>query len=165
MTDEMLSLVRESQRNAGVENVELFKGEIEQIPLPDNSFDVVVSNCGMNLSGSRRRVLAEAFRVLKPGGRFAVSDVVVRGAVPNSIRRDVELWLGCVAGALEEDEYRTKLARAGFDAVDVEPTRIYCVEDAREFLTSKALDVDTLAPKAEGKFMSAFVRARKPATA
>jgi arsenite methyltransferase len=165
MTDEMLALARENQRKAGVENVEFLKGEIEHIPLPDNSVDVIVSNCVINLSGDKDRVLTEAFRVLKPGGRFAVSDVVVRGAVPHSIRRNVELWIGCVAGALEEDEYRAKLARAGFDAIDVEPTRIYRVEDAREFLTSRGLDVDALAPQAEGKFMSAFVRARKPATA
>ena len=165
MTDEMLALAWENQRKAGMENVEFLKGEIEHIPLLDNAVDVIISNCVLNLSSDKDRVLTEAFRVLKPGGRLAVSDVVVRGAVPTSIRRNVELWIGCVAGVLEEDEYRTKLARAGFDAIDVEPTRIYRIEDAREFLTSRGLDVDTLAAQTEGKFISAFVRARKPVTA
>lgn len=162
MTEEMLALARENQRKAGVDNVEFLQGEIEQIPLPDNSIDVIISNCVINLSGDKGRVLAEAFRVLKPGGRFAVSDVVVRGEVPAPIRRDIELWIGCVAGALEEQEYRTKLAQAGFQEIDVEPTRIYRVEDAREMLTASGIDVDAIAPLVEGKFMSAFVRARKP---
>jgi len=165
MTDEMLALARENQRKAGVENVEFLKGEIEHIPLPDNSVDVIISNCVINLSADKDRVLTEAFRVLKPGGRFAVSDVVVRGEVPAAIRRDVERWIGCVAGALEEQEYRTKLARVGFTDIDLEPTRIYRIEEAREFLTGRNIDVDTIAPQVEGKFMSAFVRARKPVTA
>jgi len=165
MTDEMLALARENQRKAGVENVEFLKGEIEQIPLPDNLVDVIISNCVINLSGDKDRVLAEAFRVLRPGGRFAVSDVVVRGEVPPPIRRNVELWIGCVAGALGEEEYRRKLANVGFAEIDVEPTRIYRIEDAREFLSAKGLDVDVLAPQIEGQFMSAFVRARKPAAA
>jgi SAM-dependent methyltransferase len=162
MTEEMLALARENQRKAGVENVEFLKGEIEQIPLPDNSVDVIISNCVINLSGDKDQVLAEAFRVLKPGGRFAVSDVLVRGTVPTAIRRNVELWIGCVAGALEEDEYRAKLARAGFTGIDLEPTRIYRVEDARESLTQSGVDVDAIAPHVEDKFMSACVRARKP---
>ena len=162
MTEEMLALARENQRKAGVENVEFLQGEIEQIPLPDNSIDVIISNCVINLSGDKDRVLSEAFRVLKPGGRFAVSDVVVRGEVPAPIRRDIELWIGCVAGALEEQEYRIKLAQAGFQEIDVEPTRIYRVEDAREMLAASGIDVDAIAPLVEGKFMSAFVRARKP---
>jgi ubiquinone/menaquinone biosynthesis C-methylase UbiE len=162
MTDEMLALARENQRKAGVENVEFLKGEIEQIPLPDASVDVIISNCVINLSADKDRVLAEAFRVLKPGGRFAVSDVVVRGEVPAPIRRSVELWIGCVAGALEEDEYRAKLGKAGFEAVEVEPTRIYRVEDARDFLAGAGVDADAIAPQVDGKFMSAFVRARKP---
>jgi SAM-dependent methyltransferase len=161
MTDEMLALARQNQRTAGVGNVEFLKGEIESIPLPDGSVDVVISNCVINLSADKDRVLAEAFRVLKPGGRFAVSDVVVRGAVPPAIRRSVELWIGCVAGALEEREYREKLARAGFEAIDVEPTRVYRVEDAREFLAGSGVD-GALAAEVDGKFMSAFVRARKP---
>ena len=161
MTDEMLALARQNQRKAGVGNVEFLKGEIESIPLPDGSVDVVISNCVINLSADKDRVLAEAFRVLKPGGRFAVSDVVVRGAVPPAIRRSVELWIGCVAGALEEREYREKLARAGFEAIDVEPTRVYRVEDAREFLAGSGIDA-ALAADGDGKFMSAFVRARKP---
>jgi ubiquinone/menaquinone biosynthesis C-methylase UbiE len=164
MTEEMLALARENQRKAGVDNVEFLQGEIEQIPLPDHSVDVVISNCVINLSSDKDRVLSEAFRVLKPGGRFAVSDVVVRGEVPAAIRRDVELWIGCVAGALEEQEYRAKLARAGFTEIDLEPTRIYRIEEAREFLTGRNIDVDTIAPQVEGKFMSAFVRARKPVT-
>jgi SAM-dependent methyltransferase len=162
MTDEMLALARENQRKAGVENVEFLKGEIEAIPLPDNSVDVIISNCVINLSGDKDRVLAEAYRVLKPGGRFAVSDVVVRGEVPAQIRRSVELWIGCVAGALEEREYRDKLAKAGFENVDVEPTRVYRVEDARDFLAGSGIDAATIAPQVDGKFMSAFVRARKP---
>ena len=165
MTDEMLALARQNQRKAGVENVEFLKGEIEQIPLPDDSVDVIISNCVINLSGDKDRVLAEAFRVLKPGGRFAVSDVVVRGEVPPVIRRSVELWIGCVAGALEESEYRAKLAKAGFVAIDVEPTRVYRAEDARDFLAGAGLDAEAIAPEVEGKFMSAFVRARKPVTA
>jgi len=163
MTDEMLALARENQRKAGVENVEFLKGEIEQIPLPDNSVDVIISNCVINLSADKDRVLAEAFRVLKPAGRFAVSDVVVRGEVPTPIRRGVELWIGCVAGALEEDEYRAKLAKAGFEHISLEPTRVYQVEDAREFLANKDIDIKAFAAQVEGKFMSAFVRARKPA--
>ncbi len=162
MTDEMLALARENQRKAGTENVEFLKGEMEAIPLPDASVDVVISNCVINLSADKDRVLAEAFRVLKPGGRFAVSDVVVRGEVPAAIRRSVELWIGCVAGALEETEYREKLAKAGFEAIDLEPTRVYRVEDAREFLAGAGLDADAIAPQVDGKFMSAFVRARKP---
>jgi arsenite methyltransferase len=162
MTDEMLQLARENQRKAGVENVEFLKGEIESIPLPDNSVDVIISNCVINLSADKDRVLAEAFRVLKPAGRLAVSDVVVRGAVPAAIRRNVELWIGCVAGALEQDDYRSKLVRAGFEAIDIEPTRIYRSEDAREFLRGVGVDVDAIAAEVDGKFMSAFVRARKP---
>src|SRR5262245_52189264 len=164
MTEEMLALARENQCNAGVENVEFLQGEIEQIPLPDHSVDVIISNCVINLSGDKDQVLTEAFRVLKPGGRFAVSDVIVRGAVPPAIRRNVELWIGCVAGALEEEEYRTKLSRAGFVDIELEPTRIYRVEDARESLTQRDVDVDAIAAQVEGKFMSAFVRARKPLT-
>jgi arsenite methyltransferase len=162
MTDEMLALARENQRKAGLPNVEFLKGEIEDIPLPDNSVDVIISNCVINLSADKDRVLREAFRVLKPGGRLAVSDVVVRGEVPAPIRRSVELWIGCVAGALEESEYRIKLAAAGFEAIDIEPTRVYKPEDARQFLTGKGIDTEAIAPLVEGKFMSAFVRARKP---
>jgi len=162
MTDEMLALARENQRKAGVQNVEFLKGEIEQIPLPDNTVDVIISNCVINLSADKDRVLAEAFRVLKPGGRFAVSDVVVRGEIPAVIRRSVELWIGCVAGALEEQEYRDKLGKAGFESIDVEPTRVYRVEDAREFLAKSGMDADAIAPQVDGKFMSAFIRARKP---
>ena len=165
MTDEMLALARENQRKAGVPNVEFLKGEIEAIPLPDASVDVIVSNCVINLSADKDRVLAEAFRVLKPGGRFAVSDIVVRGEVPPAIRRSVELWIGCVAGALEEQEYRDKLAKAGFEAIDVEPTRVYRAEDARDFLAGAGLDPAAIAPAVDGKFMSAFVRARKPGRA
>lgn len=164
MTDDMLALARENQRKAGIANVEFLKGEIENIPLPDNAVDVIISNCVINLSADKDRVLAEAFRVLKPGGRFAVSDVVVRGEVPSAIRRNVELWIGCVAGALEEEEYRTKLAQAGFADINLEPTRVYRVADAREFLVGTGIDADTIAPLVDGKFMSAFVRARKPAT-
>jgi arsenite methyltransferase len=162
MTDEMLALARENQRKSGVRNVEFLKGEIEHIPLPDNSVDVIISNCVINLSADKDRVLAEAFRVLKPGGRFAVSDVVVRGEVPAEVRKSVELWIGCVAGALEETEYQGKLAAAGFDEIGVEPTRVYRVEEARDFLAGAGLDVDAIAPLIDGKFMSAFVRARKP---
>jgi SAM-dependent methyltransferase len=162
MTDEMLALARENQRKAGIENVEFLKGEIENIPLPNNSVDVIISNCVINLSGDKDRVLCEAFRVLKPGGRFAVSDVVTRGEVPAQIRHDLLLWVGCIAGALTDAEYSEKLVRAGFEAVGIEPTRIYNVEDAREFLTGKGIDVDALAPQVDGKFMAAFVRAMKP---
>jgi len=163
MTEEMLALARENQRKAGVDNVEFLRGEIEAIPLPDDSVDVIISNCVINLSADKDRVFAEALRVLRPGGRFAVSDVVVRGDVPPQIRRSIELWIGCVAGALEEDEYRAKLAKAGFEAIDLEPTRIYRVEDARELLAGAGIDAETIASQVEGKFMSAFIRARKPA--
>src|SRR2546428_7282320 len=162
MTDEMLALARENQRRAGVENVEFLRGEIEAIPLPDNSVDVIISNCVINLSADKDRVFAEAFRVLKPGGRFAVSDVVVRGEVPAEIRRSVELWIGCVAGALQDSDYRAKLAKAGFEGIDLEPTRIYRMEDARDFLAGAGLDAEAIAPHVDEKFMSAFVRARKP---
>ena len=162
MTDEMLALARENQRKAGVENVEFLKGEIENIPLPDNSVDVVISNCVINLSADKGRVLHEAFRVLKPGGRFAVSDVVTRGDVPAEVRHSMLLWVGCIAGALEESEYTRTLAKAGFDSIDVEPTRIYNIDDARQFLTGQGIDVDAIAPQVEGKFMSAFIRAVKP---
>jgi arsenite methyltransferase len=162
MTDDMLALARENQKKAGAENVEFLKGEIEAIPLPDNSVDVIISNCVINLSGDKDKVFSEAIRVLKPGGRFAVSDVVTRGAIPEPIRRDMLLWAGCVAGALDEDDYRAKLASAGFEAIGIEPTRVYDLEDAREFLASERIDVDAIAPQVEGKFMSAFVRAKKP---
>src|SRR2546429_2220239 len=162
MTDEMLALARENQKKAGVENAEFLKGAIENVPLPDNSVDVIISNCVINLSGDKDRVISEAFRVLKPGGQLAVSDVVVRGEVPPAIRKSVELWIGCVAGALEEQEYREKLTKAGFGAIDLEPTRIYRVEDAREFLAGAGLDGDAIASEVDGKFMSAFVRAQKP---
>ncbi|MGO8735806.1 MAG: arsenite methyltransferase [Terriglobia bacterium] len=162
MTDEMLALARENQRKSGVENVEFLRGEIENIPLPDNSVDVIISNCVINLSADKDRVLREAFRVLKPGGRFAVSDIVVRGEVPREIRRSVELWVGCMAGALEEKEYLAKLAGAGFETVSVEATRVYHVADARELLASKGIDVDAIAPLVDEKFISAFVRAKKP---
>jgi arsenite methyltransferase len=162
MTDEMLALARENQRKAGVENAEFLKGEIERIPLPDDSVDVVISNCVINLSGDKDRVLREAFRVLKPGGRLAVSDVVVRGEVPEDVRQNMLLWVGCIAGALEEYEYVAKLARAGFDGIDIEATRVYNIEDARTFLRGQGVDVDTIAPQVEGKFMSAFIRAVKP---
>jgi len=164
MTDEMLALARENQRKAGVENVEFLKGEIEHIPLPDNSVDVVISNCVINLSGDKDRVLREAFRVLKPGGRFAVSDVVTRGAVPAEVRQNMLLWVGCIAGALEDYQYVAKLAKAGFDDIDVEPTRVYSIEDARTFLSGQGVDVDAMAPAVEGKFLSAFIRATKPAS-
>jgi arsenite methyltransferase len=162
MTDEMLALANENRRKAGVENVEFLKGEIEHIPLPDNSVDVIISNCVINLSADKSRVLQEAFRVLKPGGRLAVSDVVTRGEILPEIRQNVLLWVGCVAGALDENDYRGKLAAAGFEQVDVEPTRIYRVEDAREFLAGNGMDADAIAPQVDGKFMSAFVRAVKP---
>jgi arsenite methyltransferase len=165
MTDEMLALARENQRKAGATNVEFLKGEMESIPLPDDTVDVILSNCVINLSADKDRTLAEAFRVLRPGGRLAVSDIVVRGEVPDMIRRSVELWIGCVAGALEESDYRAKLAKAGFEAIDVEPTRIYRVEDAQELLDHAGLDAEAIAPHVDGKFMSAFVRARKPAAA
>ena len=165
MTDDMLVLARENQRKAGATNVEFLKGEIEHIPLPDNTVDVIISNCVINLSADKDRVLREAFRVLKPGGRFAISDVVTRGAIPEAIRRDVLLWAGCIAGALDENDYRAKLAAAGFDAIGIEPTRVYDVEDARGFLTGKDVDVDAIASQVEGKFMSAFVRATKPGRA
>ncbi len=163
MTDEMLALANENKRKAGAQNVEFLKGEIESIPLPDNSVDVIISNCVVNLSADKDRVLREAFRVLKPGGRFAISDVVTRGEMNDEIRKSVLLWVGCVAGALEENEYRAKLAAAGFEQISVEPTRIYRVEDAREFLSSSGVDADAIAPQVDGKFMSAFVRAVKPA--
>jgi SAM-dependent methyltransferase len=162
MTDEMLSLARENQRRAGATNVEFLKGAIEAIPLPDQSVDVIISNCVINLSEDKDAALREAFRVLKPGGRFAVSDVVLRGAVPEEIRRSIELWVGCVAGALAEDEYAAKLAAAGFADVEVEPWRIYQVEDARAILVDAGVDVDRLAPQIDGKVASAFVRALKP---
>jgi arsenite methyltransferase len=162
MTDEMLALARENQRKAGVTNVEFLKGEMENIPMPDASVDIIISNCVINLSADKDRVFSEAFRVLKPGGRFAVSDVVVRGEVPSAIRRSVELWIGCIAGALEEEDYRAKLIKAGFEAIDLEPTRIYRTEDARELLEREGIDANAIAAVVDGKFMSAFVRARKP---
>jgi arsenite methyltransferase len=162
MTDDMLSLARENQRQAGVENVEFLKGEIENIPLPDNSVDVIISNCVINLSADKDQVLREAFRVLKPGGRFAVSDVVVRGAVPDAVRRSMMLWVSCIAGALDEQDYQSKLIAAGFTAVSFEPSRIYDVEDARHFLSKSGINVDAVAAQVEGKFLSAFIRAAKP---
>ena len=164
MTDEMLELARENQHKAGARNVEFLKGEIENIPLPDNSVDVVISNCVINLSADKNRALKEAFRVLRPGGRFAVSDVVVRGPVPAEIRKNVELWIGCIAGAMEESEYRSKLAAAGFQGIEVEPIRVYKVEHARQFLAGKGIDVEAISPQVEDKFASAFIRANKPAT-
>jgi SAM-dependent methyltransferase len=163
MTDEMLALAEDNKRKAGVANVEFLKGQIESIPLPDNSVDVIISNCVINLSANKDRVLQEAFRVLKPGGRFAVSDVVTKGAMLPEIRQRVLLWVGCVAGALEENEYRGKLAAAGFERIEVEPTRIYRIDDAREFLSGHGIDVDAVASEVDGKFMSAFIRAVKPA--
>ncbi len=163
MTDDMLALARENQRQAGATNVEFLKGEIENIPLPNNSVDVVISNCVINLSADKARVLSEAFRVLRPGGRFAVSDVIVRGPVPMSVRQSMLLWVGCIAGALEESDYRDKLISAGFVDVDLEPTRIYDIEDARLFLTEAGISVEEIAPQVEGKFVSAFIRATKPA--
>lgn len=162
MTDEMLALARENQRKAGVTNVEFLKGDIESIPLPDNSVDVIISNCVINLSADKDRVLREAFRVLKPGGRFAVSDVVVRGEIPPDIRRSVELWVGCLAGALEEGEYQRKLTAAGFEEISIEPTRVYHVEEAREFLSGHGIDVDAIAPLVDERFFSGFIRAGKP---
>lgn len=162
MTDDMLALARENQRQAGATNVEFLKGEIENIPLPDNSVDVIISNCVINLSANKSRVIKEAFRVLRPGGRFAVSDVVVRGKVPDEVRQSMLLWVGCIAGALEEAEYRTMLQEAGFVEIDVEPTRTYNIEDARQFLSEAGVDVDRIAPQVEGRFISAFVRAVKP---
>jgi SAM-dependent methyltransferase len=162
MTAEMLALANENKRKAGAQNVEFLKGEIEHIPLPDNSVDVVISNCVINLSADKDQVLHEAFRVLKPGGRFAVSDVVTRGPINAEIRQSVLLWVGCVAGALEENEYRAKLSAAGFQQVRIDPTRIYRAEDAREFLLCAGIDIDAIAPEVDGKFMSAFVRAVKP---
>jgi len=163
MTDEMLALARENQRKAGVENVEFLKGAIEKIPLPENSVDVIISNCVINLSGDKDQVLAEAFRVLKPGGRLAVSDVVVRGEVPGEIRKSMELWVGCIAGALGEKEYQERLARAGFESIDVEPTRVYKADEARDFLAAAGLDPEVIGPQIDGKFISVFVRAVKPA--
>jgi arsenite methyltransferase len=163
MTDEMLALANENKRRAGMENVEFLKGEIENIPLPDNSVDVIISNCVINLSADKDRVLREAFRVLKPGGRFAVSDVVTRGEMLPEIRRSVLAWVGCIAGALEENEYRSKLKAAGFGNIELEPTRIYRAEDARDTLLSEGIDIEAIAPQIDGKFMSAFVRAVKPA--
>jgi arsenite methyltransferase len=162
MTDEMLALANDNKRKSGIENVEFLKGEIEHIPLPDNSVDVIISNCVINLSADKDNVLREAFRVLKPGGRFAVSDVVTRGEMLPEIRQSVLAWVGCIAGALEENEYRAKLAAAGFEHIDVEPTRIYRAEDAREFLSGQGIDVDVIAPQVDGKFLSAFIRALKP---
>ena len=162
MTDEMLALANENKGKAGVKNVEFLKGEIEHIPLPNDSVDVIISNCVINLSADKDQVLREALRVLKPGGRFAVSDVVNRGEIPPQIRKSVLLWVGCVAGALEENEYRSKLASAGFENIEIEPTRIYRIDDAREFLCGHNIDVDAIAPQVDGKFMSAFVRAVKP---
>src|SRR5271154_4755029 len=164
MTDEMLALANENKKKAGVDNVEFLKGEIEHIPLPDNSVDVVISNCVINLSSDKDAVLREAFRVLKPGGRFAVSDVVTRGEMLPEIRASVLLWVGCIAGALEESDYLRKLKDAGFAEAEVEPTRIYHAEDAREFLCGQGFDVDALAPQVDGKFFSAFIRATKPAS-
>jgi SAM-dependent methyltransferase len=165
MTDDMLALARENQREAGATNVEFLKGEMENIPLPDASVDVVISNCVINLSADKGRVLREAFRVLRPGGRFAVSDVVVRGEVPDSVRQSMLLWVGCIAGALEEGEYRAELKAAGFVDIDLEPTRTYDIEDARVFLTEAGISVNEIAPQVEGKFLSAFIRATKPAAA
>jgi len=165
MTDEMLALARENQKNAGVQNVEFLKGAIEAIPLPENTVDVIISNCVINLSGDKDRVLREAYRVLKPGGRFAVSDVVIRGEVPEAIRKSMELWVGCMAGALQESEYREKLRAAGFEAIDVEPTRIYGVDEAAEYLTAAGLDVNEVGPQIKDKFISAFIHAKKPQAA
>jgi arsenite methyltransferase len=162
MTDEMLSLARANQQNSGVSNVEFLKGEIENIPLPKNSVDVVISNCVINLSADKDRVLAETFRVLRPGGRFAVSDVVVKGDVPAEIRKNMELWVGCVAGALQDSDYVSKLTAAGFEQVSIEPTRVYKLEDARQFLSAQGVDADSIAAEVEGRFFSAFIRATKP---
>ncbi|UWZ83115.1 arsenite methyltransferase [Occallatibacter riparius] len=162
MTDDMLALARENQRQAGVANVEFLRGEIENIPLPDNAVDVIISNCVINLSADKDRVLREAMRVLKPGGRFAVSDVVVRGDVPEEVRKSMLLWVGCIAGALEENDYLSRLRNAGFENVSMEPTREYNVEDARQFLTDAGVDVDAIAPQVNNKFFSGFIRATKP---
>jgi arsenite methyltransferase len=164
MTDEMLALAEENKRKSGLRNVEFLKGEIENIPLPDNSVDVIISNCVINLSGDKDRVLREAFRVLKPGGRLAISDVVVRGEVPTAIRKSMELWVGCVAGALTDYDYVAKLARAGFDGISIEPTRTYNIQDARTFLAGEGIDADVMAREVEGKFISGFIRAAKPAS-
>jgi arsenite methyltransferase len=163
MTDEMLALARANQAKAGVTNVEFLKGDIDHIPLPDNAVDLIISNCVINLSPDKDRVLAEAFRVLKPGGRFAVSDIVIRGEMPSAIKRNIELWAGCVAGALEEAEYKAKLERAGFEHISMEATRVYSAADARELFEGTGLDLDTIAPLVDGKFISGFVRAVKPA--
>jgi arsenite methyltransferase len=163
MTDEMLALARANQKKAGIDNAEFLRGTIEQIPLPNNTVDVIISNCVINLSGDKDQVLREAFRVLKPGGRLAVSDVVVRGEVPVNVRKSMELWVGCIAGALKENEYREKLSAAGFESVEVEPTRIYQMEEAREFLVAAGLDAKVVGPQIKDKFMSAFIRATKPA--
>jgi arsenite methyltransferase len=165
MTDEMLALAEQNKQKSGLTNVEFLKGEIENIPLPDNSVDVIVSNCVINLSSDKDRVLQEAYRVLKPGGRFAISDVVVRGEVPEQIRKSMELWVGCVAGALSDTEYQQKLAASGFESIDIEETRVYDINDAREFLKATGIDADSIAPQVQDKFISAFVRAQKPATA
>jgi SAM-dependent methyltransferase len=162
MTDEMLALAEENKRKSGLTNVEFLKGEIENIPLPESSVDVIISNCVINLSGDKDRVLAEAFRVLKPGGRFAVSDVVIKGDVPVEIRRNMELWVGCVAGALSEEDYTNKLNEAGFENIEIEPTRVYDIEDARSFLSGCGVDVDSIALQVQGKFRSAFIRATRP---
>jgi arsenite methyltransferase len=162
MTDEMLALARENQKRAGTQNVEFLKGEIEHVPLPDNSVDVIISNCVINLSADKDQVIREAFRVLKPGGRFAVSDVVTRGQVPEQLRRDMLLWIGCIAGALEESDYKAKLEAAGFEQASIQPTRVYRIADAREFLAGKGNDVDAMAQEVDGKFMGAFIRAVKP---
>lgn len=165
MTDDMLALARENQKNAGATNVEFLKGEIEHIPLPDNSVDVIISNCVINLSADKDQVLREAFRVLKPGGRFAVSDVVVRGEVPEWIRKSLLLWAGCVAGALSDSDYTAKLTAAGFTGIEIEPTRVYSLDDARAFLSAEGIDAAAIAQQVEGKFVSAFVRAQKPSAA
>jgi len=165
MTDEMLALARENQKKAGVENVEFLKGTIEEIPLEDNSVDVIISNCVINLSGDKDQVMREAFRVLKPGGRLAVSDVVIRGEVPAEVRRSMELWVGCIAGALQEAEYGEKLQAAGFEKIEIEPTRVYEVEEARKFLTAAGLDAEVVGPQIKDKFVSAFIRAKKATTA
>jgi len=164
MTDEMLALANENKRKAGAENVEFLKGHIESIPLPDNTVDVIISNCVINLSADKDRVLREAFRVLKPGGRLAVSDVVTRGEIPAEVRQSILLWVGCIAGALEEQEYRDKLSAAGFGQIEVEPTRIYHIDESRDFLSREGIDVDAIAPQVDGKFMSAFIRAVKPSS-
>jgi ubiquinone/menaquinone biosynthesis C-methylase UbiE len=163
MTDEMLALANENKRKSGIENAEFLKGEIENIPLPDNSVDVIISNCVINLSADKDKVLREAFRVLKPGGRIAVSDVVTRGEIKSAIRKSILLWVGCIAGALDENEYRSKLTSAGFESIEVEPTRIYRAEEAKDILAAEGLDVSVVAAEVDGKFMSAFVRAVKPA--